>query len=192
VPYSSEFLDRESNDGLLASLAELKPSESERGLLIDAAGDHPLDRLAAADVFRHNLRAATSRQDVWPQLLLLASGVFFCDVFVRRVRIDLAWVPAQLRQLRNRLLHREVPAVVATMARLRSRKAAVAQSIESQKRQLRFEPQTEAEVLDEAIAATVAAPPAESAPAAAAESAAETYTGRLLQAKKRIRDEQQR
>ena len=178
VPYSSGFLDHESNDALLASLAALQPAGSERGLLINGGGSRPVETLAAADVFRHNLRAATSRQDVWPQLLLLASGVFFCDVFVRRVRVDLSWLPSAVRQVRNRVLRREAPTVVETIARLRSRKSAVAQTIETQRAALRFEPQAEVEMSPVAEGTTPETEPTNPSSADVAETPSESYTSR--------------
>jgi Mg-chelatase subunit ChlD len=194
VPYSSEFLDRDSNDGLLAALAELKPADGEPGLLIEAPGSTPMTKLASADVFRHNLRKATSRQDIWPQMLVAIACLFFCDIFIRRVQVDLTGVPALAARVRDRLLRREAPAaVVETIARLRSRKAAIAESVKSQRAAVRFEPSADAEVPDVSgeytpneTVAKRAEPPAE-LPTPGAD--VESPTSRLLKAKQQLRDQ---
>ncbi len=206
VPYSSEFLDRQSNDNLLTALADLKPADSQPGLLIEdrtqslrGAGDHnepTATALATADVFRHNLRPATSRQDIWPQLMLWVSCLFLMDVFIRRVHLDLSWIGASTVSLWNRLRHRPPPAVVETIARLRSRKTAVAQSIQSQTAALRFEdrPSTAVSGVQTSVSATSVTP--QPIPKPAIEIAGkekteppreETYTERLLKAKQQAK-----
>ncbi|MCC7083939.1 MAG: VWA domain-containing protein [Pirellulales bacterium] len=188
VPYSSEFLDRDSNDGLLTALAEMTPADSQPGMLIEASGASPVASLAAVDVFRHNLRKASSRQDVWPQLMLLASCLFFCDVFVRRVHVDLTPLPGLLVRARDRLLRRDAPTAVQTIARLRSRKAALVESLESQRASVRFEPTTENDPLGSmASNSPVAdASPVANDPVAQSVTAleAESFTSRLLKAKR--------
>jgi Mg-chelatase subunit ChlD len=198
VPYSSEFLDRDSNDGLLAALAEMTPTDGEQGMLIEGHGYTPVVNLASANVFRHNLRKATSSQDIWPQLLMLASCLFLCDIFIRRVQLDLSVVPATLGRVRDRLLRRKVPVVVETMARLRSRKAAVSDSIETRRAMVRFEPSPDAaapepvENLSPQIAVEAAESRPESAPVLSDPGAdTESYTSRLLKAKRELRDKSQ-
>jgi hypothetical protein len=216
VPYSPEFAEQEADEALLKSLAAIKPAGSEAGMLIETSSTNrtsepasdsslseqkAINELINADVFRHTLRPASARTDAWPELLLVASCVFFCDVFVRRVRVDLNWIPPAMARLRNRLLSRPTPAVVATIARLQSRKAAVVQTIEMQKAGVRFDP-----IVDEPPSDTISGQSNSTGeqaanqsfdPAMAAEQPSqpqpqteqETYTQRLLKIKQQIRDD---
>ena len=145
VPYSAEYLDRETNEGLLKSLAELKPKGSEPGQVIEDRKNEGLPGLLKADTFRHNLIKASSSQDVWHYLLLAAACLFFADVFVRRVQVSFAWLPPMLGRVRDRVLRREAKAAPAeTIERLRSRKAAISQQIEERRAAARFEPTPDA------------------------------------------------
>ncbi|HTQ40021.1 MAG TPA: VWA domain-containing protein [Pirellulales bacterium] len=196
VPYSSEFLDRQSNDHFLAELAGITPAGGRPGRVIQDEDHYGLPGLLSADVFRHDLRPAVSSQDAWPQLLLWASYVFLCDIIVRRVRFNFGWLVRLPQRIRNRFLRRQTPAVIETIARLRSRKAAVVESVGSQKSSLRWEPVAdghefsrgsttallEATTMNEDKA--LEKPPM--AAAAGEEAASEEYTTRLLKAKQQI------
>jgi hypothetical protein len=199
VPYSAEFLDREPNVGLLKDLAALVPEGSEAGVVIEDTTGRGMESLLEFDPFRHNLQKATSRQDVWHWLLLLGACVFFADVFNRRVTIDLSWARPYWTRFLDKVLRREpAPAPTATMERLRSRKAAIAQQIDERRAAVRFEPRPDApsapaasSVLDEA-AGERAPPRRPSAPGHELSSQAEEpedYTSRLLKAKKRVWEE---
>jgi Mg-chelatase subunit ChlD len=192
VPYSPEYLDRESNEGLLTALANITPVGSEPGVLIQTPGTSTATDLAATNVFRHNLRPATSRQDAWPQLLLLASCLFFCDVFVRRVQFDFGWATKLATNARDRLLRREPVPVVETLARLQKRKSAVAQAIASQNAATQFAPLPSEPTLpgpsaDESTVANEAKLAADQAVAADLEP--ESHTSRLLKIKQQFRDD---
>ena len=149
VPYSAEYLDRETNEGLLKSLAELKPKGSEPGQVIEDRKNEGLPGLLKADTYRHNLIKASSSQDVWHYLLLAAACLFFADVFVRRVQVSFAWLPPMLSRVRDRVFRREAKAAPAeTIERLRSRKAAISQQIEERRAAARFEPTPDAPAPD--------------------------------------------
>jgi Mg-chelatase subunit ChlD len=189
VPYSSEFLDRESNDRLLAELARITPVGGKPGLVIEASDPTAPTDLAASDVFRHDLRRPVSSQDIWPQLLLWASYVFLCDVIIRRVQFNFGWVRRAAQWFRGRFLRQRSPPVVETIARLRSRKAAVAQSLQLQNASLRLDETSAASESDAGQAATaVLEPPSETESSdeveQSAEPEADSYTSRLLQAKR--------
>ncbi len=94
VPYSSEFLDRQSNDAFLKELANLAPVGGRPGLYVEDEQHNGLPGLLTANVFRHDLQLPVSSQDVWPQLLLWASYIFLCDIIVRRVRFNFDWLVA--------------------------------------------------------------------------------------------------
>jgi hypothetical protein len=89
----------------------------------DPSGNDELDALLESDCFRHDLPKASSGQDIWPALLLVAGCLFFFDVFFRRVTVSFAWVPPLAAGMRDFVLRRDAPAPKTEyMDRLRSRK----------------------------------------------------------------------
>ncbi len=67
VPYSDEFRGLATNETLLQRLAKLVPKGGAAGRLIDAPEEfqeRDFDKLLAVDSFRHDLKKATSNQDV--------------------------------------------------------------------------------------------------------------------------------
>jgi hypothetical protein len=202
IGYSNEFRDRETNTPLLKRIAELPAKAGEPGKLIPPLPEVPADAekaeqklqpQLAIDPFRRDLPQAVARQDIWPLLVLAASCVFFGDVFVRRVQVDLRWlVPIWARFLDIVLRRERQQAAPETMARLRSRKAEVDRSIESLRAAARFEPDAATPVDPNAIQAAEARPtPPGAAPPPLPKTVAEaepedTYTSRLLKAKKQV------
>jgi uncharacterized membrane protein len=202
VGYSNEFRDRETNTPLLKTIAELRAKGGEAGQLMpplpaiaadDEKAAQQLQPQLAIDPFRRNFARAVARQDIWPWLVLSASCVFFGDVFVRRVQIDLQWlVPIWTRLLEIVLRREHEVAAPETMARLRSRKAEVDRSIESRRAAARFEPDAappvDPNVIEaaEARAAASTKRPSPSARPVAEADSEESYTSRLLKAKKQV------
>ncbi|MEK6247661.1 MAG: hypothetical protein N2C12_05730, partial [Planctomycetales bacterium] len=143
IPYSAEYRDREANLTLLEEIVKLTPAGGKPGVMIEdemfAIGS---DELALKhNSFRHDLVNATSRQDIWPMLLLLAGCLFFGDVFFRRVHVGFAWLAPVVATARDWLLRREAaPVENATMARLKSRKEEVVGHIEQRRAAARFDP----------------------------------------------------
>jgi hypothetical protein len=197
IPYSDEFRERETNEALLKSLARVVPKQGAAGKVIDAPADLPPDerlaKLLDTNTFRHDLAPAISSQPVWPLLVLVASCLFFCDVFVRRVTVSFDWLPPLAAAARDRILgHKTRTTVEATMERLRSRKAEVADQLEQKRAALRFEPSESApgdvaalqEELDQAsdAAATREKKQASLTP----DEEQEGYTARLLKAKQKV------
>lgn len=204
VPYSSEFRDRETNVGLLTTLASLKPDGGEAGTIIgrDVDNDH-LSELLTYDTFRHNLPKAISAQDIWPAVILLAATMFFWDIFVRRVSLSFAWLVPVGAWIKVYVLRRNpAPLVDQRLERLRSQKAAIGQQLDQRRAATRFEPQPDAvdsapplgEVIDDVAGqrstATPPARPPRSSTMAPGEVEEESYTARLLKAKKRALDDQ--
>ena len=134
---------------------------------------------------------AFSSQDIWFLVVLLAACLLFLDVFVRRVQISFAWVPVLAGRAGALLFGRQQEATqVETIDRLRSRKAEVAGQVEQLRATARYEASEDAGS-DAPI--DLAAPPAEAPdtktqkPSLADQDAPEedTYTSRLLKAKKK-------
>ena len=66
------------------------PKGGKPGMIIEARNKDadPLEQLLAVNTFRHDLAKASSSQDAWQYLLLVASCLFFGDVFFRRVQVN--------------------------------------------------------------------------------------------------------
>jgi hypothetical protein len=203
VPYSAEFRDTQMNYGLLQNLASLTPRGGESaGVLVDV-DFHPaqLDQILALDTFRHNLPRAVSVKDMWPLLLLIASGVFLADVFIRRVAIGTDWVVPAFQWIRTRMIgDRSRVQVQERLEQLQKKKAEVARDLDQRRAATRFEPQADPRNADQATAELtemledIARPAAgkqhpRSERAARDESDAESYTARLLEAKKKARQQ---
>src|SRR6185503_163359 len=133
IGYSNEFRDRETNEPLLKSIAELPSKGGEPGKLLPPLPEAPTDRekaeeklkaQLAVDRYRRDLPQAVSRQDIWRWLVLVACCTFFGDVFGRRVQINLQWLVPIWTRVLDIVLRRERHVLAPeTMSRLRSRKA---------------------------------------------------------------------
>lgn len=191
VPFSDEFRARATNVNLLEQLSGTPPADGEPGKLIDPPGNlDDREALVQVDTFRHDLRKATSSQDIWFYLALVASCLFFGDVFVRRVHVGFGWLSPLAARLRDRLLGREPQAAQPeTIERLRSRKAEVSDQLEQLRASTRFEPAPEMVVEPEPLTPQPGAVPAPQAPVpslGAEQKEAESYTERLLKAKREV------
>lgn len=199
VPYSKEFTDRAANETLVSNMAQLKPLGVEPAALIakEDAGAVSVEDLLQVNPFRHDLPPVRTSRDAWHWVLLAAACIFFFDVFVRRVQLDFAWVGKGYQAMVKRFRGGETDADQEDyMARLRSRKAAVSGELEQRRASARFEPESE-EAVDSGVLREGAAAPqperrAAPKPSAAPEAEQESYTERLLKAKKKIWDEKKR
>lgn len=194
VPYSAEFRERETNLALLEILAKLKPTGGEAGQLIatDIATAKPED-LTKIDTFRATLATALSSQDAWPLAALLAACLFLVTIAVRRISFDPEWFAPVGRLMRKLWRRGEEPAPVEQrLDRLRNLKDKMSGELEERRAATRFEPEPGAQApsLEDAMreGATEARPdstrpgsPSSSSP----EPEEESYTDRLLKAKRK-------
>jgi len=192
VPYSDEFRARASNDELLKQLAAVVPEGGKAGELIEGhapSGEDQEDPRLKVNPFRHEgLRKARSSQDAWYYAVLLASCVFFADVFIRRVQINFNWAFALWARAVAIVTRREQAVEVEILDRLRSRKEAVGQQIDRLRAEARFEVPPEPPRGAAGLEEPELAPPPEKKPAEPkieAEAEEESYTQRLLKAKKK-------
>jgi hypothetical protein len=208
VPYSPEFLDREPNEDLLKTLANLTPRGGQPGVVIQetklagpATANAIVQKWLEFNTFRRDLPEATSSQPVWHLAALAAACLFLFDVFIRRVHVSLAWVSPMVAAAVRKVLRRPVElAPSPVMARLRSRKAEVTQSLEQRRAAARFEPAPDApvdpalvaEAIDEPLGKSKSDKPAAAPIASDPASEEDSYTSRLLKAKKKMWDEKQR
>jgi hypothetical protein len=207
VGYSQEFRDRETNLPLLETIAKLTPARGEPGVLVGADQDsmltgnpQVLPALLTADPYRRDLPPAVSSQGIWPWMVLLASCLFFGDVFIRRVQIGFEWLQPVWQWVAEKVLRREREAAVpATMSRLQSRKREVQRQYESARAETRFEASSEAATADEPspleglAGKPIERPRHEPAPQVSDETKEEeSYTSRLLKAKKDVWKDRQK
>jgi hypothetical protein len=86
------------------------------------------------DTFRQGIPPAKSLKDVWPIVVLIGATLFFADVFVRRVAVDLGW---PLRKLALLLSRRNLSTTdelrQQTLDRLRSSKKTIVEDLGKQK-----------------------------------------------------------
>jgi hypothetical protein len=202
IGYSDEFRDRETNTVLLENLAKLQAKDGKKGQLLPPLPVLPEDNEKAQqalapqlkiDPFRRDLPKAIAQLDIWPWLILMASGVFFADVFIRRVQVDFKWMEPAWQKFAEVVLGRErQQESPETMSRLRSRKAEVDRSLENRRAAARFEPDAEAPTDPNALAAaeakpTSAGPSTLPMPKPKVEAEQEdSYTSRLLKVKKEV------
>jgi len=208
VPYSREFRDRTTNKPLLEEMAAMVPEGGAAGVVVEAEpGKDEVEGWLAVNTFRHDLKKATSNQEAWHVLALVAGCLFFFDVLVRRVQIHFAWVRPALARVGSLVLrrHRTEAVVVETLDRLKSRKAEVGDRLQQLRdaagedaahATARFEAPAastgEPATLDELAQTRPARGPKETpTPSIATQRPAEqeTYTERLLRAKKKVWDE---
>src|SRR5690606_13189911 len=201
VGYSEEFRDRETNLPLLETLASLEPTGGKPGVVVGSETESMLTgdvrqvvNLIEADPYRRDLPPAIASQSLWPYLVLLAAAVFFADVFVRRVQMGFEWVAKAWDWVAENVLgRRKMETAPATMSRLQSRKAEVQQQLEARRAATRFEAPVDSGPasdgpsplagLDQPAAAP---PPKPKSSGVVEDKESESYTSRLLKAKKDV------
>jgi hypothetical protein len=188
IPYSDEFRARSTNLALLRLLASLVPKGGGMGQWIQGPADfRDVRPYLAVNSFRHDLAGARSSQEIWHYLVLAASCLFFFDVFVRRVQVGFGWMPRLAGRLRDRVLGRKAePEPIEVMERLRTSKAEADDRLEQLRVSARFEGSSEAGD-DADIVVQLQPPPGGTRlqkPSLVQEPEDESYTERLLRAKK--------
>jgi len=185
VPYSSEFRELRANEDLLKSIA-------------GATGGRVLDR--GDDVFARTFEAAPAFGHVWPWLLLAAILLVPADVFARRVFLDYAaiwtrvlaalyWVPFLGRRARHAAGRRTeyASALLGRKRASREKIARRARKFEPREGVVPEEPALRIEPTAEKPEVEIAETPEQAGEKPAVERSDESYTGRLLEAKKKLR-----
>lgn len=203
VPFSDEYRVRQANLRLLEQIASQTPSGGESGQVFPPLEADSIADVLAFDTYRPGIPPAKSLQDIWPLAVLLGASLFFADVFVRRVSVDLG---TPLRWITNRLRRRGTSEVdrqrQQSLDRLRSSKSTVTGEWERQRAQVSMdvpEPSSSApnasEVFgqDERKTPASATPPSSTPNSTNASSTADeekSYTSRLLEAKRQAKKKQ--
>lgn len=121
IPYSPEFRDMASNEALLMELAARRTPNGTHGEIIRLPDDPATwSRFQGPNVFRRDLPPGRSYTNVWPLVLLIAAGVFFADVFNRRVTVP--WDALQRALMRVVRSRSEVPIAESVVDRLKAAK----------------------------------------------------------------------
>jgi uncharacterized membrane protein/Mg-chelatase subunit ChlD len=185
VGASREYSDFTVNMPLLERLASSAPRGGEPGKIASVEGELPFATEAGSklaeelDPFRRDLPPAITSRDMWPPLVVAACVVFLSDIFIRRVQLDFTAMRARVSAWVTR---RKVVSAPATLARLSAKKAEIRERYQA--------PAVEsAPAIDPQ--AVVAKPPAAvktKAPDKQEPAEEETMTGRLLAAKKAMKD----
>ncbi|QDS98372.1 VWA domain-containing protein [Adhaeretor mobilis] len=202
IGYSAEYRDTETNLTLLESLADLQAGDGPVGELLEGGLNDvstSSDDGSAPNPFRFDLPPAVANQSIWPWLVVLGSCLFWSDIFIRRVQLNLEWLKPVWLKVTNFVLRRQVEAPVPeTMSRLRSRKQEVGKQIASRQASTRFEEPESEQAADKSATAASTGPqateavlkPAAAKPQAMGQDSKEdegiSYTERLLKAKKQV------
>ena len=180
---------------LLKSLASMSAKDGPAGVLVETGLDlSQPENLADANPFRRDLQQAISNQSIWPWVIMVGSCLFFADVFVRRVQINFQWLWPLLARVGDVLLRRDrAEPQPQTMGRLQSRKREIQAQIEQRRAATRFEadedPTAVANAADAVQQASAPTPPSrpQKTDEAPEQAEGETYTERLLKAKRQAR-----
>jgi hypothetical protein len=145
------------------------------------------------------LAKAISSEDFWPIFLLIAAGIFLVDIFIRRVTVHFYWIAPAMAHAYSRVLGRPQEEVRDDrLERLRNRKAAVSNQLDERRAAARFEPgapdgfappRDYEDVMADAAAGAAPDQPRPQAPSQSSgpQSEQDTYTERLLAAKKKAK-----
>jgi hypothetical protein len=184
VPYSSEFSNVRSNDGLLDQV-----SKETGGRIIEEAA------LASADIFRHDQSPTLHMQPIWYWLVILAAALLLLDVATRRIAIEPEAIAGKLRDGWARLRGKGKLTAESQqyIERLRSRKAAVGAQLEQGKAAKRFEAPADVQPVEVSTAPPASRPPPRPVerPRLGAEQEQEAldFATRLMRAKQKAREQ---
>ncbi len=189
VPFSEEFRVRESNNALLAALAQTRPTGGEPGLLTEPLTNDAFAKLLETDTFRPGLSLARSVRDAWPFFIFSVCCLFFADCAVRRISIDFGRIANAVSKWRGKADATEGQ-TQARLESLRAQKEKLTDSIDRRRTSARYQPDPErpvdvADVLGKGDTAGTTERPTSRQSSLAPEQEVKSYTERLLEAKRR-------
>jgi uncharacterized membrane protein len=186
VPYSAEYRELRANESLLKEIAAVTG-----GRMLNDIGDNIFARTFAPD---------PNPRDAWPLLLFLAAVLLPLDVFVRRVFLDWRAIRARAEAAVEWVSGRRRKVVEPShVTVLLSKKATTREEMDRRAR--KFDTAGPISVEEPALGPKASEPEAEvrtmERPAAPSQGPSvvhgdQTYTGRLLSAKRKLREESKR
>jgi uncharacterized membrane protein len=198
VPFSDEYRVRQANLRLLEQMAGQRPAGGEPGKVLPDLEVDSLDDALAVDTYREGVPPAKSLRDIWPFAVLLGASLFFADVFVRRVAVDLGaplrWMAKRMRRKPANEIDRQRQ---QSLDRLRSSKSSVSDELDRQRAAVSIEvpePSASAPKASEAFGKPESTPQAQQKPASTPTGMSveeeKSYTSRLLEAKRQAKKKQ--
>jgi hypothetical protein len=134
VPFSDEYRIRQANMRLIEQIASNEPTGGTAGQVLPELAPENLNDLLGVDTFRGGIPPAKSLKDIWPLVVLSGATLFFADVFVRRVSLDLGLPLRKLAAwMSKRKWSAEDQSRQATLERLRTSKSKVSDEIGRQR-----------------------------------------------------------
>ncbi|MFM7130259.1 MAG: glutamine amidotransferase, partial [bacterium] len=200
VPYSEEYRELRSNPGELESIARVTGGSlyewKTRQDVIDIPGT-----VAANNPFRRDAMTlpASGFQDIWPSLLATAAFVFLTDVAVRRLSPDFSALSAKIREFRGNKTDKTAKAAPGEhleqlqASRREARQAQPQRSGDDFSERLARQAESAASTgttKSGQPASTSQKPASGPAPEKPAESPQDSYTSRLLAAKRKVWEDQ--
>lgn len=144
IPFSDEYRVRQANMPLLESLANRIPEGGSAGTISASLEKDSMKEVVGMDSYRKGLPPAKSLKDIWPVAVIIGATLFFADVFVRRVAVDLG-LPLRMLAAKMRSSRDKANAVDAEqkkrLDRLRSSKSVVGDDLQKQKASTQFKPE---------------------------------------------------
>jgi uncharacterized membrane protein len=133
VPFSNEYRVRKTNRRLLEEVVGLTPVGGQSGTLSNSLEPDSLKEILAIDPYRGGLAPARSLEDVWPLAVLLGACLFFADVFIRRVALDPMAATKEFFATRKIRSSSKGDALQSKLDRLRTSKSDIASEIDRQR-----------------------------------------------------------
>jgi hypothetical protein len=205
VPYSDEYRELKSSPTTLETIAAVTGGTVNFWKNLPDGRPDLRRALASVDHFRRDPGLVIPRaySDLWPQLLWLAAVLFLGDGAVGRIAPDVGRIRRAVADQWQKLRGREVAPATEYMEKLRSRKAEVGEQIDRARAAARFEaPSPAPGAAGPVIGAAQQGPdrPVEPArpstpglaPDAPSQAKPDSYTDRLLKAKKKVWEEREK
>jgi uncharacterized membrane protein len=183
IPYSPEFAETDSNPGFLEKIRDLTGGKAyAESRLAEAA--------RSADVFRATPQSHASLQALWPWLVFLTALCLLMDVAIRRIAIqpEMLWAKAVATWQKLRGQASADDKVPEYIERLKSRKAAVGETMDKQKAAKKFEAAETGAAMPTVVPVTPVDKP-KPAPKKVEKKVEEDFATRLMRAKKKAMEE---
>ena len=146
----------------------------------------PSEELINTNAFRGGLALARSIRDAWPWFVFAGCCLFLGDVMVRRIAFDVTWITNTIKRLRGE--QDSSQDVVTRLDALRKNKEQTGSDLEKRRASVRFEPTSSGSNEEQVELSDVGkASDSPTEKKSTAKPQQQSYTERLLEAKRRAR-----